>query len=177
MQKNRKVYLGKKEKEILKMVGTGLLVGASLVAPNLPMAFKKGKSKQNYRRSFQNIYDKNLIYLSGEKVRLSEKGQKLLEIIEREEIEIKKHKWDGIWRIVAYDIPEEQKKERNYFRRKLTSLGFHELQKSMMVIPYECKEEIAVIAQNLGVSPYVMHLITDSLPRQREMVKKFALED
>jgi len=177
MEKKRKVYLGKKEKEILKMVGNGILVSVSLAAPNLPRAFKEGKSKQNYRRSFQNIYDKNLIYLSGEKVKLSEKGKKLLENIEREEIEIKKHEWDGIWRIISYDIPEEQRKERNYFRRKLTSLGFCELQKSMMVIPYECKEEIAVIAQNLGVSPYVMHLITDNLPRQREMVKKFALED
>jgi len=177
MKKKRKLYLGKKEKEILRLVGTGLLVSASLVAPNLPMAFKKGKSKQNYRRSFQNVYDKNLIYLSGEKVHLSAKGQKLMEQILSEEIEIKKHEWDGIWRIISYDIPEDQKKERNYFRRKLTSLGFLELQKSMMVIPYECKEEIAVIAQNLRISPYVMHLVTDNLPRQAEMVKKFTLEE
>ena len=176
MRKKRKLYLGKNEREILKLVGTGLLVGASFVAPNLPLAFKKGKSKQNYRRSFRQCYDKNLIYLSGEKIRLSEKGQKLMDQILSEEIEIKKHEWDGIWRIVSYDIPEEQKKERNYFRRKLTSLGFVELQKSMMVIPYECKEEIAVITQNLRVSPYVMHLVTDNLPRQAEMIKRFGLE-
>lgn len=177
MEKKRKIYLGKKEKEILKMVGAGLLVSASFVAPNLPTAFKKGKSKQNYRRSFRQCYDKNLIYLSGEKVKLSENGQKLLEIIEREEIEIKRHEWDGIWRIIAYDIPEEKKKERNYFRRKLTSLGFCELQKSMMVLPYECKEEIAVIAQNLGISLYVMHLITDHLPRQEKMMEEFGVEE
>jgi hypothetical protein len=177
MDKKRKLYLGKKEKEILRLVGTGLLVSASLAAPNLPLAFKKGKSKQNYRRSFQNVYDKNLIYLSGEKVCLSEKGQKLLDNIQSEDIEIKKHEWDGIWRIVSYDIPEEPlKKERNYFRRKLKSLGFEELQKSMMVIPYECKEEIAVITQNLRISPYVMHLITDNLPRQNEFIKRFGLE-
>lgn len=173
--RKKRVYLGKNEREILRMVGMGALVAASMVAPNLPSAFA-GKKKKSYRQSFNRVYDKNLIYLSGEKVYLSEKGQKLLKIIEREEIEIKKHEWDGIWRIVSYDIPEEQKKERNYFRRKLTSLGFRELQKSMMVIPYECKEEIAVIAQNLGISPYVMHLITDNLPRQKEMVKRFGLE-
>lgn len=174
--KKKRIYLGKNEREILRMVGTGALVAASLVAPNLPSAFV-GKKRKSYKQSFSRVYDKNLIYLSGEKVRLSEKGQKLLEIIEREEIEIKKHEWDGIWRIISYDIPEEQKKERNYFRRKLTSLGFEELQKSMMVIPYKCKEEIAVIAQNLGVSPYVMHLITDNLPRQKEFIKRFNLEE
>ncbi|RJO60118.1 hypothetical protein C4544_07215 [candidate division WS5 bacterium] len=175
MKKKRKIYLGKNEREILRMVGTGALVAASLVAPNLPSAFA-GKKKKSYRQSFQRAYDKNLIYLSGEKVKLSEKGQKLLDNIQNEEIEIKKHEWDGIWRIISYDIPEDQKKERNYFRRKLKSLGFEELQKSMMVIPYECKEEIAVIAQNLGISPYVMHLITDNLPRQNDFMKKFGLE-
>lgn len=159
------------------MVGTGALVAASLVAPNLPSAFA-GKKKKSYRQSFQRAYDKNLIYLSGEKVQLSEKGQKLMEQILSEDIEIKKHEWDGIWRIVSYDIPEDPlKKERSYFRRKLESLGFVELQKSMMVIPYECKEEIAVIAQNLRISPYVMHLITDNLPRQNEFVKRFGLEE
>lgn len=178
MQKDRKLYLGKKEREILKLIGTGILVSSSFVAPNLPIAFKGGKSRQNYKRSFRNVYDKNLIYLSGEKVKLSEKGQRLLKNIEREEIEIKKHEWDGIWRIISYDIPEDPlKKERRYFRRKLEELGFCELQKSMMVIPYECKEEIAVLAQSLRVSPYVMHLITDHLPRQREMIKKFGLEE
>jgi len=175
LKKKRKIYLGKNEREILRMVGTGALVAASLVAPNLPSAFA-GKKKKSYRQSFQRAYDKNLIYLSGEKVKLSEKGQKLLDNIQNEEIEIKKHEWDGIWRIISYDIPEDQKKERNYFRRKLKSLGFEELQKSMMVIPYECKEEIAVIAQNLGISPYVMHLITDNLPRQNDFMKKFGLE-
>lgn len=176
--KKKKLVLGKTEKEILGLVKAGLLVTGTLMAPNLPSAFHHDRRKKyTYTRSYKNVYDKNLIYLSGEKIHLSEKGQRLLDNIMSEEIEIKKHEWDGIWRIVSYDIPEEQKKERNYFRRKLTSLGFEELQKSMMVIPYKCKEEIAVIAQNLRISPYVMHLVTDNLPRQAEMVKRFGLEE
>src|SRR3990167_8111483 len=161
-KRKRKVTLGKTEKEVLKLIKAGLLVTTALMATNLPIALQSDRRKKYaYRRSFRNIYDKNLIYLSGEKVKLSEKGRKLLDIVQSEEIKIKKHDWDGIWRIISYDIPEEKKKERDYFRRKLAELGFHELQKSMMVIPYECKEEIAVLAQNLGISPYVMHLITD----------------
>ena len=175
-KKKRRIYLGKKEKEILELIKTGILVSSVLVAPNLPSALRHKKKKYIYQRSFNHLYEKNLIILSGEKVYLSEKGQKLLDRIESEEIEIKKHEWDGIWRIVAYDIPEDSKKERDYFKRKLKDLGFEELQKSMLVIPYKCKEEIAVIAQNLGISPFVMHLITDRLPRQEEMIKRFGLE-
>ena len=92
-----------------------------------------------------------------------------------EEINIKKDEWDGIWRIVAYDIPDDIKKERDYFRKKLKSLGFKELQKSMFVVPYKCREEIAVLSQSLGISPYVMHLTTEHLPRQKAMIKEFGI--
>lgn len=170
------MYLGKGQKEILKLVATGTLVGASLVAPNLPKTFT-GNKRKSMKRSFKYVYDKNLIILSGEKVRLTERGKKALERIETEEIVIPRMEWDGIWRIVAYDIPNEKKKERDYFQKKLKSLGFSELQKSMMVIPYECKEEIAVLAQSLGISPFVMHLITDHLPEQGKLVRKFGLEN
>lgn len=171
----RKMRLGKNEKEILKLISNGMLVSASLVAPNLPSAFK-GK-KKTYKQSFKRIYEKDLIYLSGERVRLSERGQRFLERIESEDIILEKENWDGIWRIVAYDIPDDRKKERDYFRKKLKNLGFEDLQKSMLVIPYKCKEEIAIFSQNLRISPYVMHLITDALPRQEEMIKRFGLRE
>lgn len=174
-RKKKKIRLGKNEKKILRLVATGMLVGASLVAPNLPSAFK-GKKKKTYQQSFKRVYEKDLIYLSGEKVRLSARGQKIFERIESEEITIKKSAWDGIWRIVAYDIPDTKKKERDYFRKKLKGLGFCELQKSMLVLPYECKEEIAIFSQTMGIAPYVMYLITDFLPRQKAMIKKFGLE-
>ena len=175
-RRKRKMYLGKGQKKILKLIAAGTLVSASLVAPNLPSAFK-GNKRKSLSRSFKYVYDKNLIILSGEKVHLTKKGQKALENIESEEIMIPRTQWDGIWRIIAYDIPDVKKKERDYFRRKLTSLGFKELQKSMMVIPYECKEEIAVLAQSLSISPFVMHLITDHLPEQRKMTREFQLEN
>ncbi len=181
-RKKKKLILGKTEKEILRLAGMGVLVAGTLVAPNLPIIFKEllsdRKKKYAFKRSFQQVYEKNLIILSGEKVYLSEKGQKLLDRIESEKIEIKKHEWDGIWRIVSYDIPDKPlKNERDYFRKKLKELGFEDLQKSMMVIPYECKEEIAVIAQNLKIAPHVMHLVTDRLPRQEEMTRIFGLDD
>lgn len=168
--------LGKNEKEVLRLIGMGLLVGAAFVAPSLPSAFKSQKKRYALRRSFQQVYDKNLIYLSGEGVHLSKKGQDILARIDSAEITIQKGAWDGIWRIVAYDIPDDKKSERDHFRNRLKSWGFEDLQKSMLVIPYECKEEIAVFAQNLGVSPYVMYLVTDSLPRQIDMIKRFALD-
>lgn len=50
--------------------------------------------------------------------------------------------WDGIWRIVIFDIQELRKYLRNAFRRKLKYLGFGPIQKSVWVSPYPAFKEI-----------------------------------
>jgi len=46
----------------------------------------------------------------------------------------------------------------------------------MWVYPYECKEEIAIISQNLGIAPFVAYLNTDYLPQQERLIRHFNLE-
>ncbi|MCL5093851.1 MAG: hypothetical protein M1355_01860 [Patescibacteria group bacterium] len=181
MEKKKRIFIGKREREIIRFIAKGVLISASLAIPNLPVALKPfletNQKKRNFKRSFNQLYEKDVIYLSGDKICLSKKGKKLLAKIESENITLQEKDWDGIWRIVAYDIPDKSKRERDYFKKKLKELGFQDLQKSMMVTPYECKEEIAVFTQNIGISPYVMFLTTDHLPRQKEMVRKFGLDN
>ncbi len=70
--------------------------------------------------------------------------QKGLEEIAKYKIKLKseKMKWDGKWRIISWDVPEEARNDRNYLRRKLHWLGFKELQKSLWVFPYDIKDEV-----------------------------------
>ena len=175
----KRLRIGKKEQEIIKLIGLGILVSGSLVLPNLPQALKFYKSsKKTYnhlKRIINTLRSKNLIILSGEKIYLSKRGQEIAKKIETEEIVIKRTDWDGLWRIVAWDIPEKNKKERDYFRQKLDNLGFYRIQASMWVIPFECKQEIAIIAQHLKLSPYVMYLLTDKLPNQNKLIQIFNL--
>lgn len=60
--------------------------------------------------------------------------------------------WDHFWRIVFYDIPEEQRKIRVGLQRKLIELGFGKLQESVYVSPFDLAEDIReyVLAHNLG---------------------------
>jgi DNA-binding transcriptional regulator PaaX len=173
--------IGEREKQVLEAVGIGALLVGAVLMPGLPIALSLFLSKNKYGRgnvqkSIKRLEDKNLIYLSGEKVKLTKEGRVLLKRILSEDITIKKTKWDGIWRIVAYDVPERRKKERDYFRLRLLELGFVEVQKSMYVIPYECLQEIAVFAQSLGLASYVLYMNTGSLPQNEEYKKRFALE-
>src|SRR3989338_5398538 len=73
-------------------------------------------------------------------VSLTEKGMlRALNIIFRR-LEKRKEKWDGKWRIFAFDIPEECRKGRNALRYRFKSGGFYELQKSLFVYPYDCQK-------------------------------------
>jgi CRISPR-associated endonuclease Cas2 len=177
--KMKRFRIGKQEQEIIKLIGLGILVSGSLILPNLPQALKFYKSSKNtyyhIKRIINKLRSKNLIILSGEKIYLSKKGQEIAKKIEIEEIIIERTNWDGLWRIVAWDIPEKYKKERDFFRKTLDNLGFYRIQASMWAIPFECKQEVAIIAQHLRLSPYIMHLTTDKLPNQNKLIQIFNL--
>lgn len=172
--------IGFREKQILEAVGIGAILVGAIVLPGLPLALglllKNNKyGRQNVQKSIKRLENKNLIYLSGEKIKLTQKGRDIIKRMQAEDITIEKTKWDGIWRLVAYDVPERRKKERDYFRMRLIGLGFLEVQKSLYVIPYECLQEIAVFGQSLGLAPYILYMNTSSLPRQDKYKKRFSL--
>ncbi len=79
----------------------------------------------------ETVKDRKLIYLT-------DKGK--MEILKNEFWKEKK-KWDGKWRIIIFDIPEESSKHRDFLRRKLKWFGFKELQKSVWIIPYDARKE------------------------------------
>jgi DNA-binding transcriptional regulator PaaX len=47
-----------------------------------------------------------------------------------------KKRWDGKWRLVLFDIPERIRGRRDFLRKELEDLGFHQLQKSVCLTPY-----------------------------------------
>lgn len=46
-------------------------------------------------------------------------------------------KWDGIWRLVSFDVPEKKARLRVRLRQKLRELGFGMLQESLWITPHE----------------------------------------
>lgn len=169
-----------KQKEILKTIGICAVLAGALIAPNIIQLLKplNNREKYQYKKSLKKLIKNDVIFLFGEEIELTSKGKDLIKRIQLEEIDINRpEKWDGNWHLVCYDIPEDKKQLRDYFRKKLVDLGFKVIQDSLWVIPYECKEEIAVISQNLGISPYVAYLNTIYLPNQDKLIKYFSLQD
>lgn len=85
-------------------------------------------------------------------------------------------KWDGLWRVVIFDIPEDKKIVRDALRRRLKYFNFYPLQKSVFVTPANCEEEINDLADFFQVSEYLYTLLAKSLGPKDEEVRDFFKE-
>jgi DNA-binding transcriptional regulator PaaX len=85
----------------------------------------------------------------------------------------KNKKWDYLWRVVAFDVPERKKKYRDLFRLKLGELGFFPYQKSIYVSPFRCEEEIKGLAQELLLYRHVLVAVTPNLGRREEEARRW----
>lgn len=64
-------------------------------------------------------------------------------------------KWDGIWRVVIFDIPEQKRIVRDMFRRKLKHWGFKPWQQSVWVTKQDVTERLRYNIKELGIEKWV----------------------
>ena len=110
------------------------------------------------------------------RIELTEKGKKRALAFNIDNITIKHpFSWDGKWRIVIFDIPEKKRQGRDALRNKIKELGFYELQKSVWVYPFPCKDEIDFIVEFFELRNYVRYGELVSLTLEEELLKEFDL--
>jgi phenylacetic acid degradation operon negative regulatory protein len=84
--------------------------------------------------------------------------------------------WDKKWRIVLYDIPEDEREARNAFRDHLKQLGLRKLQQSAGIHPYDCKNEVDFFIELLRIRKYVRFIVADSIDDEVFWKRKFKLD-
>lgn len=57
----------------------------------------------------------------------------------------KKEQWDGKWRGIIFDIPEANRKERDFLRRELKCIGLIEVQQSIWLFPFDIEKELRAL--------------------------------
>lgn len=83
--------------------------------------------------------------------------------------------WDKKWRLVMFDIPEENRLARRIFKEKLDELGFALLQKSVYIYPYPCHNELDFIRTLYNVTGSVKLLVVDKIEDEEQLRKRFGL--
>lgn len=168
------------------MLFVGGVLTLAVVAPNIfGAAGRLLKQKRFFNKNDLNKtkrYLKNKNYVQFKKVdnnsfemRLTSKGQRTALRDAFYNLKIKPEKWDGIWRIIVFDIPNKNKWGRDALRRKLKQMGFYQLQKSVFATPYPCQKEIDFIVATFDVADCVRLIEARSLNDDKDIKDFFNL--
>ncbi len=93
---------------------------------------------------------------------LTPRGQAILAEGDRRIFEEPLRHWDERWRLVVYSLPEEKRKLRNAFRKKLVWLGFGNLVPGTWVSPHDRQAELGAITRALNIAAHVTLLTADT---------------
>lgn len=83
--------------------------------------------------------------------------------------------WDGKWRMILFDIPEEAKDQRKKLRRLLKQNGYLPVQKSVYINPYQLNGQAIEYLQETGLDKYIRIFRVDMADNEKELKKKFGL--
>lgn len=177
---------------IFSAIGISLVVGGSIVlTPNFPIVIgmmlkiieeiKNHKvSKTKVKQSLKRLEKRQLLsiemYGKEAVVRIVDKGKtEVLRYSLKALLDLKKKnkKWDGKWFLVIFDVPEKERKKRDYLRRFLSTIGFFQYQKSVYVYPYECKKEIALIKQIVEGGHYMQYIVAQEIEDEEKVKRAF----
>lgn len=95
---------------------------------------------------------RGLLQEEGGEVRLTPKGLDRISEYQLDALAITSPEaWDGVWRLVSWEIPESQRSRRDLLRSTLARLGFRQLQRSLWVLPYPCREQVEYLRDQLNL--------------------------
>ncbi len=132
-------------------------------------------------RAIQGLYKSKLIKIQENNdgtttIILTDSGQKKALTYNIDDMQIKKTKrWNGKWQLVSFDIPENKKRLREIFRFRLKNLGFCEFQKSVWIIPYQCKNELEFLIEIYNARKYVRLIESKKIDNELHFKKIFGL--
>jgi CRISPR-associated endonuclease Cas2 len=119
------------------------------------------------RKGYLNVVEKNSIKF----IKLTEKGQ-LEQLLQKANVK-KERSWDGKWRVLIFDIPEDSRLKRNQFRSLLKRNNFTKLQASVFVSPYALNREALIYLKETGLMRYIRILKVEEIDDDEDLKRKF----
>lgn len=110
----------------------------------------KQTGENSARTILWRLTKKGLVEKKGKRYFLSKLGRKFL----KKQTQLV-HEWDGKWRLVAFDIPEKLKPNRDWLRSQLCAADYRRLQKSLFVGKNPIKRELMEEILERDLYPYI----------------------
>ena len=136
-------------------------------------------SKLQIRRTLYYLKQKEFIAYPARakagRVTLTTLGIRWLNQISFERLRIKQTPWDGKWRLVIFDIPEDKRDRRDAFRDYIKKLGLLQVQKSVWACPYPCTKEVAALCELYFLRPHVSLFEGKYIGDEKQLRQSFGL--
>ncbi|MDH7476312.1 MAG: hypothetical protein QHH09_02465 [Microgenomates group bacterium] len=181
------------KKYILAALGIGTILGGSILfSPNFPIIVGsilkiieeiKGEKipRKKAIRVLKQLEKRQLIKIDrkDDEIYVTVRDKDNVSILKyslKEVLRLKKKKdWQGKWFMVVFDVPEIERKKRNYLRGFLREIGFYPYNQSVYVYPYECEKEIALIKKIVEGGKYISYIIAERLEKEDQLKIFFGL--
>ncbi len=171
-------------KIVTALAASGGALTAVAISPEIfALVGRMARNKIFFPRA---VFKKSIAYLArkkfvrilrthyGYRMRSTERGRDRILALSYSRLRVKKiHPWDGVWRMVLFDVPNTQHWAREALRSKLKAMDFCRIQKSVFVSPHPCEREIRMIAGLLGIEKHIRIVETASLGDEHELKRHF----
>lgn len=189
MKSKRDTYArsGKVQQRLMLLLWAGLALGLTH-SPRNQWRIIGGLIKEfsdtpsaNVQRAVNSLYKSKLVSAKknsdgSHTLVLSDRGKKHVLRYNLRTLRLKKApRWDGRWRVVLYDVPEAERSLRVDLCHTLHRLGFYELQHSVWVYPYECRDEIEFLIEAHDARGYIRHMVVEEIDDSRPLLRHFHL--
>ena len=177
-------------KTVLEIIALGGVITLASAAPMVLQAlgvaalvYKKPRPQQRYytKTVIKRLIDKKLLEFKKTKsgksyLSITDRGTKELNKYRIGDLKISKpRRWDEKWRVVAFDIKEYRRGDRDNLRQELINFGFRKLQNSVWIYPYDCEELIGLLKSSYELGRHLLYMTVDHLEYDQKLRQDFNL--
>ena len=163
-------------KKILQKLSEKPAIPVEEITTPLPLLQKEGR-KNSYAltRALKNLVEGGYaeIHKSERKnyAKITAEGKnKLNTLVLENEDALVPQTWDGFWRIILLDLPENRKSERESLRYLLKKAGFVCLKNSAWISPFPFEHLFTNIKKDLGLTTEMMIIVTELIDEETKKV-------
>jgi phenylacetic acid degradation operon negative regulatory protein len=116
-----------------------------------------------------------IIYKNGQRfLKLTKKGE-LEALMAKVKGKVPEKAWDGKWRLIVFDIPEQAREKRDKLRFLLKQAGFKKLQASVFISPYALNREAVEYLKQTGLTAFIRILKVEEIDDDKDLKKQFKI--
>lgn len=139
-------------------------------------AFCRHAHRRSLYNAIKRLERKNLIGVRSRSGReewsLTSEGERVARVL-KAKLNQRQGNWDKKWRLVIFDVPEKIRGRRDFLRKELHSLGFHQLQKSVWASPYPMPPEFDDIFSELSLGNSFRVVVADKIKDDSDLRSVF----